>query len=97
MAACPRSYGVTINQPFSVIGCDQRDLVTDTLTKKPMAASQLKWLIKKGDLVLSDEPKAPRAPLTINFTADSPRLVAIPIYAYDGDQLPDRLSNSKNG
>ena len=62
-----------------------------------MAKEQLMWLIKKGDLILSDQPKVVRRWFTMNFPENGPRRGTIPIYAYDDDDIPKRLGNSKNG
>lgn len=84
--------------PFSDITHDVRDRVEDPLVPI-MAKDQLVWLIKKEDLILSNEPKEVTAPFTVNLTETGPRNGTIPIYAYDGDRdrLPDRLANAENG
>jgi hypothetical protein len=84
--------------PFSNIIHDVRDRVEDPLAPI-MAKDQLLWLIKKEDLILSNEPKEVTGTFTKNFTESGPRNGTIPIYAYDGDRddLPDRLANAENG
>ncbi|KAH7342511.1 hypothetical protein BKA65DRAFT_504250 [Rhexocercosporidium sp. MPI-PUGE-AT-0058] len=97
MSACNRSYGIGMFVPFSEFMHDRRDRFLDPLTKKVMAREQLKWLIKKGDLILSDEPKEVRAgPIDLNFTETASRRGTIPIYSYDGNDTPDRLSVYEN-
>lgn len=97
MSACVRSYGLSVNAPFSGVAHNTKDLVVDPLTNATMAKGQLKWLVKKGDLILSNRPKETSYTFTINFTETGSRKGNIPIYAYDGDDLPDRLSNSRSG
>jgi hypothetical protein len=99
MSACARSYGVPIYPPFSGVAHDSRDRVEDLLNPTIMAKDQLMWLIKKEDLILSNEPKEVTATFTKNFTETGPRTGVIPIYVYDGDRdtIPNRLANSQNG
>jgi hypothetical protein len=97
MSACPRSYGVSVSESFSEIRHDDRDLVLDPLTKTPMAKEQLMWLIKKGDLILSNDPMVVKRGFTMNFSEMSPRKGIIPIYAYDYDDIPPRFCGAKNG
>ncbi|KAH6724439.1 hypothetical protein DL95DRAFT_464978 [Leptodontidium sp. 2 PMI_412] len=93
MTACDRSYGIAMFVPFSEVEHHEKDYFLDPLTKTAMAKEQLKWLIKKGDLILSDEPKEVRAgPIDFNFTENSSRRGTIPIYSYDGKDTPDRLA-----
>jgi len=97
MSACPQSYGVSVSASYSHIEHHSQDQVVDSLTKTAMAKEQLMWLIKKGDLILSDQPKVVRRWFTMNFPEQGPRRGMIPIYAYDDDDIPERLGNSKNG
>ena len=62
-----------------------------------MAGEQLIWLIKKGDLILSDEPKVVKQQFTQNFPEMGLRKGKIPIYAYYDDDIPERFSDSQNG
>lgn len=97
MSACARSYGVAMSKPFSGIEHDSKDLAIDPLTRTQIAEGQLLWLIKKGDLILSDQPKETRSTFNMNFTEEGLRTGAIPIYVYDDDFLPDRLADSREG
>jgi hypothetical protein len=97
MSACPRSYGISVSASYSNIHHHSDDQVVDSLTKMAMAKDQLMWLIKKGDLILSDQPKEVKRWFTMNFLEKGPRSGTIPIYAYDDEDIPERLGNSKNG
>lgn len=97
MSACPRSYGVSVSEVFSETRHQGKDLVIDPHTGKLMAKEQLMWLIKKGDLILSDEPKVVKQQFTKNFSATDQRKGQINLYAYDYDDLPERLWNAQNG
>jgi hypothetical protein len=98
MSACSRSYGVASDVPFSNVLHDKRDYVVDSMTRVAMAKDQMKWMIKKGDLILSNNPKEVKGTFISNFKEEGPKPSgAIPIYAYEGDDLPDRLANSESG
>jgi len=97
MTACPQSYGISVNEPFSDALHDDKDRIVDPVTKMLMAKDQLRWLIKKGDVILSDQPKVTRKWFTISFQEGGPRNGTIPIYSYDYDDLPERCCDSLNG
>jgi hypothetical protein len=97
MSACPRSYGVSASASYCDVDHHGKDHVVDPLTKMAMAKEQLMWFIKKGDLILSDQAREVRRWFTMNFPENGPRKGVIPVYAYDDDDIPDRLSNSKEG
>jgi hypothetical protein len=97
MSACPRSYGVSVSESFSEIRHNNRDHFVDPLTKTPMAKEQLIWLVKKGDLILSDETRVVKEWLTVKFLETTERRGNIPIYAYDDEDIPERLSTAQNG
>jgi hypothetical protein len=62
-----------------------------------MAEGQLKWLITKGELILSDKAKEVTAVFKKNFTATGPKEGSFPIYAYDFDDPPDRWLPARKG
>ncbi|KAI9773911.1 MAG: hypothetical protein M1840_006137 [Geoglossum simile] len=96
VTACPRSFGVTVSESFSEIRHNRADHSVDPHTRAHVAKEQLLWLIKKGDLILSDKPKMVKQSFTINFPGMGQRKGKIPIYAYSDDDAPDRLCISQN-
>ncbi|KAE8452931.1 hypothetical protein EG329_013203 [Mollisiaceae sp. DMI_Dod_QoI] len=98
MTACDRSYGVSYNAPFSDIAHDREDHYLDLISKTAMAEDQLMWLVKKDDLILSDEPKEATATFTKKVVNKDSTKGTIPIYVYDGcrDRIPDRLADAEN-
>jgi len=96
MSACPRSYGISADIAFSEIVHDPEDRISDSLTKKDVVRDQLKWLIKKGDLILSDQMRAVSGTLKVDFKSTQLKRGSIPIYAYDDDDLPDSLNHARN-
>lgn len=99
MTACTRSYGVCVNVPFSDITHDPEDLEVDLISKTSIAKDQLTWLIKKDDLILSDQPKESTATFTKKVRNKNSTDGAIPIYLFDGrrDRIPDRLADAEGG
>jgi hypothetical protein len=63
----------------------------DPITEAPMAMEQLLWLIKKGDLILSDVPTVVTQIFNKAFSKTEPRTGTIPIYSYDYDDLPEKI------
>ena len=57
MTPCPRHFGVSVSECFSEIRHPPEDRVVDPVTGMAMAKDQLLWLIKKEDLILSDDPR----------------------------------------
>jgi hypothetical protein len=97
MKACPRSYGVSVHVPFSDVENRAKDKEDDPITGTAVAKDQLMWLIKKGDLILSNKPKEVTGPVTMQFKESSPRTGSILIYAYDRDKLPTSLASCERG
>ena len=97
MRACPRSYGVSVSESFSEIRHSRQDFVVDPITRTATAKEQLMWLIKKGDLILSDDPKVVKQQFTRCFSETDLRKGQMPIYAYDDDDIPERFSTSQDG
>lgn len=97
MCACPRSYGVLDSTLYSDVNNCSQDRVTDPILNKDMAKNQLRWLIKKGDLVLSNRIKEVSRPFDRMFTEYGSKKGTIPIFAYNYDDLPERYDNSHSG
>jgi hypothetical protein len=72
--------------------------VQDPITNHAVAVGQMKWMIKKGDVLLSTEPRVNHATFDFTFMANGPREVIIPIYCYeDEENLPDKLDTAQDG
>lgn len=98
MTPCPRSYGVPQTSPFSDVIHTKKDLDYDPLTENTVAKEQFQWLIKKGDVILSNRSKTVTAgPFKFKFLETGPRIGRIPVFSYDGDRFPERLSISQGG
>lgn len=97
MYACPRSYGVLDNTLFSEIEHQSTDRVTDPLLNTDMVKNQFRWLIKKGDLVLSNRIKEVSRPFDRMFTEFGSKKGSIEIFAYSDDDLPGSYDNTWDG
>jgi hypothetical protein len=99
MSMCPRSYGIVLNEAYSARKFDSRDQVVDPLTNKLMAQGQITWLIRRGDLLLSDATKETIKQFTYTFPENAERTFNFPIYEYpdDDDDVPDRYETGQNG
>jgi hypothetical protein len=99
MSACAQSYGVSVNVPFSEVAHNPSDRIMDSLSGSVIAKDQLIWLIKKGDLILSDQPREATATFTKYVTKTGDRTGYIPIFAYDAEmyEAPDRLASALAG
>jgi hypothetical protein len=97
MTTCPRSYGAMLHAGFSRPRHNVKDHLEDDLTSKPKAKGQLTWLIEKGDLLLSTEPKVSEREFGFNFQDQGTRNFSLPIYEYLDDDLPDRFEIAEEG
>jgi len=93
MSACSRSYGVSVSESFSNIRHNVKD---HFIHKVPMAMEQLLWLIKKGDLILSNEPRVVKQNFSKSFSETETRTGTIPIYSYDDDDIPERIAYAQH-
>lgn len=97
MTACPRSYGIILHHTYSGVLHDSRDRQRDAITNRDMANGQLTWLLRKGDLLLSDEPRESEKEFAFNFREMDERKVILPIYEYLDDDIPDRYETAQQG
>jgi hypothetical protein len=96
MSASSRNYGVSVSESFSEIRHSVQDRFVHPIARVEMV-EQLLWLIKKGDLILSHEPKVVKQRFAKTFSETDPRTGTLPIYSYDDKDIPDKLANSERG
>ncbi|OXV10191.1 hypothetical protein Egran_02048, partial [Elaphomyces granulatus] len=94
MSASSRSYGVSVSGSFSEIRHSVQDRFVHPIARVPMAM-ELLWLIKKGDLILSDGPKVVEQRFAKTFLETDTRTGTLPIYSYDDKDIPERFANSQ--
>lgn len=99
MSTCSRSYGIVLNEMYSVYKFDKRDLSRDAVTDNIVAQEQLTWLIRRGDLLLSDANKVTEKQFMYHFQEGDVRDFKLPVYEYpdDDDDEPDRFETAGNG
>jgi hypothetical protein len=98
MDFCPKSWGLMVTQEYtSSRHGSEYNTFTDSITNKKLADGKMVWLIKKGDLVLSDDPKVGTHRFTWSFKAHDTRNFHLPIYEYSKDDIPDKFANSASG
>lgn len=62
-----------------------------------MAQKQLTWLIRRGDLLLSDAERETEKEFMFAFQKTEDLKFKLPIYEYPGDDLPDRFQTAQAG
>ncbi|KUJ14621.1 actin-like ATPase domain-containing protein [Mollisia scopiformis] len=96
VATCTKSYGVNLNEMDSISKYSREDVYVDPVTNNSMARTQLTWLIRKGDLILSDEKREAEKEFMHTFSDPDDRKFKLPVYEYSDDDLPDRYETGQN-
>jgi hypothetical protein len=90
MTTCERNYGIRLATAFSLVDNDRNDLFVDPITKIPMALGQMRWLFKKGDVMLSNQSREEHQAFVVQFKEHGTKSGEIPIYTYPDDDVPER-------
>lgn len=61
--SCPRHYGICVSQIYAEL------TDVDRPSRRPVVTEQLVWLVRRGDLILPDEPIVSRLDLECRFTS----------------------------
>ena len=68
------------------------------MTGAHIAAGQMHWLVRKGDLILSDKPQTIYHSVTEQFTEASQKDRKVTIWSYDDhDHLPTKIKGAVSG
>jgi hypothetical protein len=99
LSPCLRSYGVALDEEYSVRKYSSEDRYRDELTDKDMAQRQLTWLIRRGDLVLSDAKKEFEKEFKFHISESGDRKFDFPVFEYpdDDDDEPDQFEIGQHG
>ena len=97
MRTSPRSLGIVLNEAYSGTKYDRKHHDVDTVTNNSIAPNQITWLVKKGDLILSNEGRTTEKFFTFPFQENGERRFDLPIYEYEDDDLPDQFENAREG
>ncbi|KAI8665736.1 hypothetical protein NCS56_01010700 [Fusarium sp. Ph1] len=71
--ACPRHYGIAASEEWSQWrhgGKGQKSPVKDQVHGHKMAVGQITWLVRKGDVIIPDNPIKTTQPVTCAFKDD---------------------------
>jgi hypothetical protein len=97
MRKCRKHYGVSTSQPFSSFKHSENDAYLDPFTREKRAGSQMTWLIKKGDALLSNAPKHASVEISRKFGIRDNRIFKTRVVACDDDEVPQRHEDVPDG
>ena len=99
MAKSMSSYGIVVNEPFSMYKYESRDRYIDQLSGREVARKQFAWLIRRGDVVLSDGTQIAEKEFSVSFEANKSLKFVLPIYIYndEADAVPNRWETGQHG
>ncbi|KAH0552831.1 hypothetical protein GP486_006967 [Trichoglossum hirsutum] len=89
---CRRSYGISVSQPWSSFKHSLEDEYDDPFDGEKKAKNQMVWLIKKGDAILSSQPKHASIRLCRRFGVKDPRVFRTSLVVSDEDEAPQRYA-----
>jgi hypothetical protein len=94
---CRRHYGVSVSQPFSSYKHSERDAYTDPFDGEKKARGQMTWFLKKGDAILSTEPKHASIEICRKFGLTDDKVFRTTIMACENDEAPASYADFPNG
>jgi hypothetical protein len=97
MRKCPRSYGIIVSQPFSPYLHAGQTFYDDPFDGDRKVREQVSWLVKKGDLILSNEAKHAQIEFCRRFGHQDPRVFINRFVSYTGDDTPQSLEELSSG
>jgi len=98
MTATQHSYGIPLAEAFSEINHNPDQItIINPLTQTRMAVGRMRWLIKKGDVILSSKPRVVSQVFDYSFVENGKRNGDIPIYSYDEDDMPEEFERARGG
>lgn len=97
MHTSPKSYAVVIDNVVSANIGQRQALYRDLDTA--IGRKQLMWMVRKGDLILSEGNTAVEKAFTYVFRSTQQRRFEIPVYEYpdEDDDVPDRWETGQHG
>jgi len=97
MMESSKSYGVVLSQPYSAHLHSPEDKYIDPYDKAPKAKEQVVWLIKRGDLIQSDEPKTGSIGFFRKFGLADSKTFITKFVAYGGPDYPQSFAKVPHG
>jgi len=100
--SCPKRFAIAVKEPFSTIDHDSEYVTVDPATNQKVVDGHIKWLFKKGELILSNYVASSSERITITFSEQQRREGKITIYSYVAEEddeyfMPKNIRNSKDG
>jgi hypothetical protein len=90
-----------MSEPFIEHQTEQSNYYVDRLIKAQLANQQLKWPIKRGDLILPTQPEVTETSFAFTFQDTSPETRKFPLIVYeyseDDDMLPTIFAKASDG
>jgi len=91
---CQKSCGLFLAKAYSLVDDTRKDLLFDPVSGLPMVVSQMQWLIRKGDAILSNQARVEEQKFAIRFTENGDKSGKLPIYTYPQEQIPARIRSN---
>jgi hypothetical protein len=88
MRKCRRNYGISVSQSFSSFRHSEDDAYFDPFDGEKKAKGQMTWLLKKGDMLLSNKPKHAEIDICRRFGLKDNRVFESKLVAFDDDDPP---------
>lgn len=95
--SCRHSYAVCFDEDYNRMYHAGADM--SRVNGRDVAEEQLKWLLNKGDLILSDKPRRAEQNFTLRLSKVRADTMRIPIYRNlsEEHERPTRLTNARDG
>jgi hypothetical protein len=90
LSPSPRHYGFSTSQPFLARKHSEEDAYFDPFDGGRKARDQMTWLVRKGDVLISDKPKEVTVQFIRRFGVVDPRVFRTTFLACDEESVADR-------
>jgi hypothetical protein len=97
MRKSPSSYGIVVSQSFSSYLHTGQESYIDPFDNGRKVQDQVAWMIKKGDLILSNKAKHEQIVFCRRFRARDPKVFINRFVSYVGDDAPQSLQDIPAG
>jgi hypothetical protein len=97
MRSSQKHYGISVSQAHSTYRHTSEDAYTDPFDGERKGKEQMIWLIKKGDMLLSNKTKHASVDICRRFGLRDPRIFITKFITSDEDVAPTRLRDIPKG
>ncbi|KAF1993960.1 actin-like ATPase domain-containing protein [Amniculicola lignicola CBS 123094] len=88
MTPCKKNYGICISEPYSTYRHSEMDGYKDPFDGQWKAKNQIVWMIKKGDLLQSNQPTQASTHFQRKFSLNDTREFTTDFVTYKGNDPP---------